>query len=87
MPSTTCDSDGIVKAIAEVARVLKPRGEFLLLVVNADLLTWVTSPHALAHHPRPDPAVWRTRLEQGGFAVEEEGTGPATLYFLARKRE
>jgi SAM-dependent methyltransferase len=79
--------DGIVKAVAEVARVLKPRGEFLLLVVNADLATWLTSPHALAHHPRPDPAVWQARLEEGGFAVEETGTRPATLYFLARKRQ
>lgn len=77
--------DGRVKAVAEVARVLKPRGEFLLLIVNADWLTWLTSPHALAHHPRPDPAQWRVLLEQGGFAIEEEGRKPATLYFLARK--
>lgn len=27
-----------------------------------------------------------TLLEQGGFGVEEEGTRPATLYFLARKQ-
>jgi SAM-dependent methyltransferase len=77
--------DGRVKAVAEVARVLKPRGEFMLLIVNADWLTWLTSPHALAHHPRPDPAQWRVLLEQGGFAIEEEGKKPATLYFLARK--
>lgn len=79
--------EGRGEAIAEVARVLKPRGEFLLLNVNADWLTWLASPHALAHHPRPDPAVWRALLAQGGFAIEEEGTRPATLYFLARKRQ
>jgi SAM-dependent methyltransferase len=79
--------NGIVKAIAEVARVLKPRGEFLLMIVNVDWLTKLTSPHALAHHPRQDPARWRTRLEEAGFAVEEIGTQPATLYFLARKRQ
>jgi arsenite methyltransferase len=78
--------EGRVKAVAEVGRVLKPRGEFLLLIVNADWLTWLTSPHALAHHPRPDPAQWRALLEQGGFAIEEEGRKPATLYFLARKQ-
>jgi SAM-dependent methyltransferase len=78
--------EGSAKAIGEVARVLKPRGEFLLLIVNADWLTWLVSPHAIAHHPRPDPAVWRARLDEAGFEVEEEGTSPATLFFLARKR-
>jgi SAM-dependent methyltransferase len=77
--------DGRIKALAEVARVLKPRGEFLLLIVNVDWLTWLVSPHAMAHHPRQDPAQWRALLEQQGFVVEEQGTKPATLYFLARK--
>jgi len=79
--------DGRVKSVAEVARVLKPRGEFLLLIVNVDWLTWLVSPHAIAHHPRQDPTPWRALLEQGGFVVEEQGTRPATLYFLARKRQ
>ncbi len=79
-------SQGIVKAMAEVARVLKPRGEFLLLIVNVDWLTWLVSP-PIAHHPPQDPARWRTLLEQGGFVVEEQGTRPATLYFLSRKRQ
>lgn len=78
--------DGRVKSVAEVARVLKPRGEFLLLIVNVDWLTWLVSPHAIAHHPPQDPARWRALLEQGGFVVEEAGTRPATLYFLAKKQ-
>ena len=78
--------DGKVKAVAEVARVLKPRGEFLLMIVNVDWLAWLFSPHAIAHHPAQDPARWRALLEQGGFVVEEEGTKPATRYLLARKR-
>jgi SAM-dependent methyltransferase len=78
--------DGIVKSIAEVGRVLKPRGEFLLMIVNVDWLAWLVSPHAIAHHPRQDPARWRTLLEQGGFVLEEEGTEPATRYFFSRKR-
>lgn len=78
--------DGRVTSVGEVARVLKPRGEFLLLIVNVDWWTRVFSPHAIAHHPRQDPAEWRALLEQGGFEVEQEGTKPATLYFLARKR-
>jgi SAM-dependent methyltransferase len=79
--------DGSATAIAEVARVLKPRGEFLLMIVNADWLARLVSPHALAHHPRQDPARWHALLEQSGFQVEEEGRRPATLYFFARKRQ
>jgi SAM-dependent methyltransferase len=78
--------DGRVKSLAEVARVLKPHGEFLLLIVNVDWLTWLVSPHAISHHPRADPARWRALLADAGFAIDEEGRQPATLYFLARKR-
>lgn len=78
--------NGATKAIDEVARVLKPNGEFLLLIVNVTWQTWLVSPHAIAHHHRQDPAEWRARLEQSGFSVEEEGTSPATRYFLARRR-
>src|SRR4030095_619398 len=76
--------DDLVKGLSEVARVLKPGGEFLVLIVNPDWLTWVFAP-PIAHHPRPDPARWRSLLEQGGLAVVEEGVKPATMYFLAQK--
>jgi len=36
-------------AIAEVARVLKPGGEFLLMIIHVDWRTWLVSP-LLAHH-------------------------------------
>jgi SAM-dependent methyltransferase len=77
--------DDLVKGLSEVARVLKPRGEFLVLLINPDWLTWVFAP-PVAHHPRPDSGRWRSLLEQGGFAVVEEGVKPATLYFVAQKR-
>lgn len=75
-------------ALNEVARVLKPGGEFLLEIVNVD--AWVRLsmpiPHfGLAAHPSQDPARWRRLLAESGFEVEEEGTIPATLYWLARK--
>jgi SAM-dependent methyltransferase len=76
--------DDLVKGLSEVARVLKPGGEFLVLIVNPDWLTWVFAP-PIAHHPRPDPARWRSLLEQGGLAVAEEGVKPATMYFLTKK--
>jgi hypothetical protein len=40
----------------------------------------------MAHHFRPDAARWRAQLEEAGFAVEEEGHQPVTLYWLARKK-
>jgi SAM-dependent methyltransferase len=77
---------GAIRAIGEVARVLKPNGEFLLMIVNVTWQTWLVSPHAIAHHSRQDPVEWRAMLEHAGFSVEEEGTSPATRYFLARRR-
>lgn len=78
--------DDRTTALHEVARVLKPHGEFLLLIVNTDWWTWLVAP-PMAHHFRPDAARWRTQLSQAGFTVEEEGHQPVTLYWLARKRE
>jgi SAM-dependent methyltransferase len=73
------------KAIAEVARVLKPGGEFLLMIIQVDWKTWLVSP-VLAHHPSQNPEPWRALLQENGFHLEEEGTRFATLYFLAKKR-
>lgn len=72
------------KAIAEVARVLKPGGEFLLMIIQVDWKTWLVSP-ILAHHPSQNPEPWRALLQENGLSLEEEGTGFTTLYFLAKK--
>jgi SAM-dependent methyltransferase len=72
------------KAIAEVARVLKPGGEFLLMIIQVDWKTWLVSP-LLAHHPSQNPEPWRALLQENGFRLEDEGTEFTTLYFLARK--
>ena len=76
---------GIPKALSEVARVLKPRGEFLLAVVNVDAWARLASPHALGHHPGANAGRWRNLLETAGFSVVEQGTQPGVLYFLCRK--
>jgi arsenite methyltransferase len=77
--------DERAQAIAEVARVLKPGGDFLLMIIRVDWRTWAVSP-LLAHHPSQRPEPWRELLGQHGFEVQEEGTPFTTLYFLARKR-
>ena len=77
---------GIPKALSEASRVLKPGGEFLLMVVNVDWWARFASPHAIGHHPRANASRWRTLLESAGFDVLEQGTRPAVLYFLTRKR-
>jgi SAM-dependent methyltransferase len=75
----------IPKALVEAARVLRPGGEFLLTVVNADAWAWLASPHAIAHHPRSAAGRWRTLLQEAGFTIAEEGTQPGAMYFLSRK--
>jgi SAM-dependent methyltransferase len=76
---------GIPKALGEVARVLKPGGEFLLTIVNVDGWGRFASPHALGHHPPADADRWRTLLESAGFEIVEQGTQPGALYFFSRK--
>jgi SAM-dependent methyltransferase len=75
----------IPKALAEAARVLKPGGEFLLMIVNVDGWARFASPHAIGHHPRADANRWRTMLESSGFEIVEQGTQPAVVYFFSRK--
>jgi SAM-dependent methyltransferase len=77
---------GIPKAVAEVARILKPGGEFLLTIVNPDAWAWFASPFALAHHRPPDQNRWRALLESSGFEVVAQGTQPGALYFFSRKK-
>jgi SAM-dependent methyltransferase len=77
--------NGIPKALSEARRVLKPGGEFLLMIVNVDAWVLLTSP-PLAHHPRANPTRWRTMLETAGFDVVEQGTKPMTMYFLSRAK-
>lgn len=77
--------EGIPIALDEAARVLKPGGQFLLVIVNVDLWARVASPHALGHHRPVDAAWWRARLGEAGFDVVEQGRKPASLYFLSTR--
>jgi SAM-dependent methyltransferase len=80
--------DDARKALGEAARVLKPKGQFLLEVMNPDWWMRFAWGPFLLHGASPDRmrARWTGLLDQAGFQVTEVGTQPITLYLLAVKR-
>ena len=82
--------EGVGRALSEVRRVLRPGGEFLLIVLHVD--GWVKTAYPFPHghggyfSGAPPAAHWRAALEKAGFEVSEVGTRPATLYLLAQAR-
>ena len=75
---------GIIESIREASRVLKPGGEFLLMVIGKE--PWVIFAFGpLLLHSGHGPEWWTGRLRDAGFQVLEQGTRPATLYILASK--
>ena len=77
--------EGIQQALAEAARVLKPGGEFLLILVSNDRWVKFAFGPALSHGGTRGSVWWSARLKEAGFQVQEEGTSPAMLYFLLRR--
>ncbi len=82
------DREGVTRSLAEVSRVLRPGGEFLLIVLNVDW--WVKAAYPLPHghgYFSHSPAAnrWTSALEGAGFQVVEQGTQPAILYVLGRR--
>jgi SAM-dependent methyltransferase len=77
--------DGADKALAEAARVVKPGGDFLLMLVANDAWAKFAFGPLLAHGGPRGPAWWTPHMEQAGFTVVETGTSPVTLYLLARR--
>lgn len=76
------------QSISEMARVLKPRGQFLLMVLNTDAYVKFAYPliHLHMYYGHGSNAErWRQPLLAAGFSIVEEGTRPATMYFLAEK--
>jgi SAM-dependent methyltransferase len=81
------NEEGITKTFREIARVVKPGGQFLLIVLNVDF--WVRLAYPVPHghgyfSHSAGGGRWRSRLDAAGFEIQEEGTRPATLYVLAR---
>ncbi len=76
---------GISQTLGEAARVVKPGGDFLLIVIANDLWAQFAFGPLLAHGGTRGPGWWTARLQEAGFQVLEEGTRPVTLYLLARR--
>lgn len=77
--------EGSKKALSEAARVVKPGGEFLLMVLNRDHWMMYTFGPLLAHGGTRGEAWWTAQMQEAGFQVVEAGTPPATLYLLGRR--
>jgi len=76
---------GIEQTLAEVARVLKPEGEFLLMVISSDAWLKVVYGPMLMHMRGVWPDYWQGSLEKVRLRVVEQGRTPGSAYFLCRK--
>src|SRR3984893_16001100 len=76
---------GTDQALGEAARVLKPGGELLLMIIaNEKWAQFAFGP--LLSHGGPRGAAWgTTHVQQAGFQILEQGTRPLTFYLLARR--
>ena len=77
--------DGIAKALSEASRVLKPGGDFLLILITKEFWLDVAWGPVVLHSHMHGPRDWEAFLQDAGFKIVEEGTEPGTLYLLARK--
>jgi ubiquinone/menaquinone biosynthesis C-methylase UbiE len=76
---------GISQALAEAARVIKPSGDFLLMLVGQEAWSQFAFGPLLKHMGGRGLPWWSKRLQEAGFQIREEGTRPVTIYLLARK--
>ena len=79
------DGQGIRQALAEAARVVKPGGDFLLILVGKEPWVEFAFGPLIMHSGSRGPAWWSARLQEAGFQILEQGTRPGTLYLLARR--
>ncbi len=77
--------EGMTQALAEANRVLKPGGEFLLIVIAKDGWLKYTFGPLIMHAHMVAADFWPQKLRDAGFEILEEGNQPATKYVLARK--
>jgi SAM-dependent methyltransferase len=77
---------GARTALAEAHRVLKPGGDFLLILVANDRWAKLAFGPLLSHGGIPGPDWWRDAVTKAGFDIREQGARPVTTYFLLTGR-
>jgi SAM-dependent methyltransferase len=77
--------DGSKQALAEARRVLKPGGEFLLMLVENEAWAKLAFGPLLSHGGTRGRPWWTGAAKDAGFEILEAGTKPATLYLLLRR--
>jgi SAM-dependent methyltransferase len=77
---------GARTALAEARRVLKPGGDFLLILVANDKWAKLAFGPLLSHGGTYGANWWRDAAVKAGFDVREEGSQPVTTYFLLTGR-
>ena len=65
--------------------MLKPGGEFLLMVIAKDGWLSFTFGPLLMHTRMRGSSTWPDMMRGAGFEMVEQGTRPATLFYVARK--
>jgi SAM-dependent methyltransferase len=78
--------NGARTALAEARRVLKPGGDFLLILVANDRWAKLAFGPLLSHGGTYGPDWWRDAAVKAGFEVREQGARPVTTYFLLTGR-
>jgi SAM-dependent methyltransferase len=78
------DTGDLHTTLGEVRRVLKPGGQFLLLVSVPNVWLMLAFGPLIAGRLK-DRAFWRAALAGAGLAIEREGTVRTHAMFLARR--
>lgn len=76
---------GARQALTEAARVIKPGGDFLLILVGNDAWTRFAYGPLLSHGGTRGAAWWAARAREASFEVIEQGASPTTIFFLLRR--
>lgn len=76
---------GSDQSLAEAARVIRPGGDFLLMLIANEPWAKFTFGPLIAHAGTRGADWWNAHAQKAGFQIVEEGTRPLTLYLLARR--